>query len=217
MKSLILLSGGLDSTVALAIALADGRECYTLSFDYGQRHKVELESAKAIAAHYCVPNQIICIDPTPFSKSSLVNLTLKVPQNRSAHDIVVSQIPNTYVPGRNTLFLAYALSIAEALEAQEIVIGANAMDASPYPDCRPAYFTAFQGLANVATKQAVENSGPKIAAPLLFWDKAQIVKKGKALNAPLEMTFSCYSPSNNEPCGGCDACVLRDSLKNMYF
>jgi 7-cyano-7-deazaguanine synthase len=210
MKSLVLFSGGVDSTVALAIALSEGRKCYALSFNYGQRHQIELDAAKTIAAHYHVPHQIITIDPTPFANSSLVNFDLLVAQNRSTDEIATSGIPNTYVPGRNTLFLAYALSMAEALEAQEIVIGANAMDASPYPDCRPEYFDAFQGLANIATKQAVEGRGPKISTPLLFWNKSEIVQKGKDLNAPLKITISCYSPNKNKPCEHCDACILRN-------
>lgn len=209
MKSIVLFSGGIDSTVILAMALKESRQCYTISFDYGQRHKLELQAAKAIATYYSVPHQVIAIDPTPFAKSALSNPYLEVAQNRTHQDIEAAGIPNTYVPGRNTLFLAYALSMAEALEADEILIGANAMDASPYPDCRPEYFNAFQALANLATKQAVENSGAKISTPILFWDKKKIVAEGLSLGAPLHMTFSCYSPKNQTPCGRCDACMLR--------
>jgi 7-cyano-7-deazaguanine synthase len=209
MKTIVLFSGGIDSTVALAMALNDGRQCYALSFDYGQRHSIELESARTIAAYYSVPHQVIAIDPTLFAKSALINRNLEIARDRSIQDIATRGIPNTYVPGRNTLFLAYALSIAEVLEAHEIVIGANAMDASPYPDCRPAYFSAFQGLANVATQQAVENRGPIISTPLLFWDKKKIIEQGLSLGAPLQMTFSCYSPKDKQACGHCDACILR--------
>lgn len=210
MKTIVLFSGGIDSTVALAMAIQQGRQCHAVSFDYGQRHRLELECAKAIAAHYNVPHLVIKIDPAPFATSSLVNAALTIAQDRSVAEITVAGTPNTYVPGRNTLFLAYALSLAEAVNADEIVIGANAMDASPYPDCRPQYFEAFQALANCATQQAIEKCGPKIVTPLLYWDKKAIVDKGRSLGAPLEMTFSCYAPTaENAPCGHCDACILR--------
>lgn len=209
MKAVILFSGGVDSTVILALALKRGLECHALSFDYGQRHRVELESAKAIAAHYGVSHQIIVIDPKSFGKSSLVS-SLAVPKGRNLEQISAGGIPNTYVPARNTLFLAYALGQAEILEADEIHVGFNALDRNPYPDCRPAFAQAFQGVINVATKQSVEGRAPQLCTPLIDWDKAKIIQEGVALNAPLHMTFSCYDPTPaGKPCGVCDACVLR--------
>lgn len=208
MRAIVLLSGGLDSTVLLAIALKQQRECYALSFDYGQRHRIELDSAKKIARHYGVDHRIIAIDPTVFAKSSLVS-TAAVPKDRTPSQISSGSIPNTYVPARNTLFLAYALGQAEIQDAKEIYVGFNALDRLPYPDCRPEFVHAFQALIQVATKQSVEGEPPKIMTPLIDWDKCEIIRQGQALNAPLDLTFSCYDPCNNQPCLRCDACVLR--------
>lgn len=210
MKAVILFSGGVDSTVLLARALAHDKECLALSFDYGQRHKVELQYAAKIAHHYSVRHQIITIDTPSFDSSSLVNPCSKVAVNRTAQEIARAGIPSTYVPARNTIFLAYAMGFAEMYQASEIHFGANIMDTLPYPDCRPEYLNAFQQLLNVATKQAVEGHAPKLVTPLIAWDKARIIQEGLALNAPLDMTFSCYSPlASHAACGCCDACMLR--------
>lgn len=195
MKAIILFSGGLDSTVMLALALANGRECHALSFDYGQRHRIELQAAQKIAAFYGVTHQIIRLDPAPFQKSRLTS-----DNNYTSY----------YVPARNTLFLSYATAIAEAHEAEEIYFGANAIDFQLYPDCRPAYIDAFQQVLNLATKQAVTGPPPRLIAPLIAMDKKNIVKKGMALEAPLEMTWSCYTPlPRKKPCKVCNACLLR--------
>lgn len=217
MKAIILFSGGIDSTVALAIAHQKKRECYALSFDYGQRHKIELKYAKKLAAHYNAHHILINIDPSAFQKSALMG-DLSVPKNRSIDEIIRGGTPPTYVPGRNTLFLSYALSQAEIWDAQEIYVGANAMD-KIYPDCLPEYLQAFQALANRATKQASEGHPPQIIAPLIHWNKKEIIQAGLDLKAPLELTWTCYMPTEtNQPCGQCDACLLRqDGFKQVEF
>lgn len=208
-KAVILLSGGLDSTVILAMALHQKRECYAIGFDYGQRHCVELEHAQKIAKYYAVDFRILRIDSSIFKSSSLVS-NLAVPKNRTTEEITRSKIPNTYVPARNTLFLAYAMGQAELLQAEEIYAGPNAMDAVPYPDCTPAFIQAFQNVLNVATKQAIEGNAPRLLTPLIQWDKAEIIRQGMKVKAPLHMTFSCYDPIlSKEPCKQCDACILR--------
>jgi 7-cyano-7-deazaguanine synthase len=164
---------------------------------------------QAIAKYYDVSHHIIAIDRSSFAKSSLTE-SLPVAKNRTPDQMVTSGIPNTYVPARNTIFLAFAMGHAEIIEAEEIWAGPNALDAGPYPDCRPAFIAAFQNVVNVATKQAVEGKPPQLITPLLYWDKAEIIRCGKALNVPLNMTFSCYDPLPNAlPCGQCDACILR--------
>ena len=214
-KAIILLSGGLDSTVILALALAQGKTCYAISFNYGQRHLIELEAAKKITTYYQVTHKIIHIDPSAFGMSSLVSNNnsnsshLKMPENRSPAEIEQQGIPNTYVPARNTLFLAYALGQCELEKAQEIHFGPNKMDYTGYADCRPAYLEVFQTLMNLATKQAIEGSPPRLVIPLLHWDKTEIIRQGLALKAPLNMTLSCYNPQKSKPCEQCDACVLR--------
>lgn len=208
-KAIILFSGGLDSTVILALALAQKRQCYALSFDYGQRHRQELKCAQTIAAHYGVSHQIIFIDPMAFGQSSLVS-DLEAPHSRTLEQIAHQGIPNTYVPARNTLFLAYALGQCELHQANEIYFGSNCLDALCYPDCQPAYLDAFQHIMWLATKQAVEGQAPQLLTPLLHWDKSQIVQQGRELGAPLELTWSCYCPSDQgRPCHTCDACILR--------
>lgn len=211
MKAIVLLSGGLDSAVVLALALKNGRTCQTLSFDYGQRHRRELQSAQAIANYYAVAHKIVTIDSSSFGNSSLVSAA-QIPKNRSLEEMNAGAIPNTYVPARNTLFLAYALGQAEMLEAQEIHIGANAMDCYAYPDCRPEFIAAFQSLMNVATQQAVNGSPALLVTPLVRWNKTEIIQQGIALKAPLHLTWSCYDPTlAAKPCQQCDACLLRQN------
>jgi 7-cyano-7-deazaguanine synthase len=210
MKAIILLSGGIDSTVMLALAKQQGRRCLALSFNYGQRHKIELDAARAVAAYYNTPQHIISLQNAAFSGSALVNEYAAVPSDRTPQQIAMSGIPATYVPARNTLFLSYAMGFAEVTGANEIYFGANALDSGPYPDCRPSYLAAFQTIINLATKQAVEGSAPKLLTPLLEWDKAAIIAEGMRLGAPLNLTFSCYAPlASNVACGHCDACILR--------
>lgn len=214
MKAIVLLSGGIDSTVVLALAKEQGLECHAISFDYGQRHRVELKSAAAIAAFYQISHRTILVDPSCFSgpalNSSLTSKT-EVPQNRTEKEMSSGSIPNTYVPARNTLFMAYAAGQAEVYNAQEIHFGPNVMDYHAYPDCRPEYFRAYQALINLATKQAVEGSAPRIVTPLIQWDKTEIIKKGLELKAPMHLTWSCYNPLAIHPCERCDACLLRSS------
>ena len=206
-KAIVLLSGGIDSSLLLAWAVNEGRECLALSFDYNQRHRVELESAKKIATHYQVAHKIICIDPQTFDQSSLTS-AIPVPKDRSAKEIAAGGIPTTYVPARNLLFLSYALGQAELFGANEIWFGPNALDILPYPDCRPAFVEAFQALIPVATKLAGKT---KLLAPLVEMNKKEIVKKALALHVPISMTHSCYDPkANGSPCLRCDACVLRE-------
>lgn len=210
MKAIVLLSGGLDSTVVLAMAREKERKCITLSFDYGQRHRIELIHAKKIAEHYNVEHCVITIDPKAFSQSSLVK-NLDIPKDRNLNEIATSGIPNTYVPARNTLFLAYATGQAELIDANEIYAGPNLLDHNPYPDCRPKFYEAFQNVMNVATKQAVEGNAPKLITPLIYMDKSAIVKEGKRLNVPFDITFSCYDPTlSGQACLRCDACLIRE-------
>lgn len=208
MKALVLLSGGMDSAVVLALALEKKRKCYALSFDYGQRHLIELEFSKKITAHYGIEQKIIKIDPNTFAHSALVE-PLEVPKDRNITQIASSGIPNTYVPARNTLFLAYAAGQAEMLDAKEIYAGPNLLDRNPYPDCRPEFYNAYQNVLNLATKQAVEGTPPILLTPLIDMDKNTIVQEGKKLHVPFHLTFSCYDPSMSTPCGRCDACVIR--------
>jgi len=217
MKAIVLMSGGLDSTVILGFALQKKRECLCISFDYNQRHLVELESAKAITAHYGVKHKIITLDRSIFAGSSLLkNETISVPKNRSADEIKTAGTPTTYVPARNTIFLSLALAQAEIFEAEEIYIGPNALD-TVYPDCSQKFIDAFQSVINVATKQAVNGNPPKLIAPLLQLNKMQIIALGKQLQAPLGLSFSCYDPVEDKPCGLCDACCLRNTAFKSCF
>lgn len=212
-KAIILMSGGLDSTVITALAVNQGRECLLLSFDYGQRHVVELEAAKKIASHFKLPHRIIKIDPETFGHSSLLRnqqgTTLEVPKNREFKEMMESKTPSTYVPARNTIFLSIALAQAEMFDADEIYIGPNKLDLK-YPDCSENFIQAFQQVINLGTKKTCENKEIRIIAPLLKLDKREIIKLGLSLLAPLELSFSCYSPTEtNLPCHSCDACLLR--------
>jgi 7-cyano-7-deazaguanine synthase len=206
MKAICLLSGGLDSSTCLALARRDGFECYALSFDYGQRHRVELEAAARIAAGQVKRHVVLRIDLRAFGGSALTD-DIAVPKGGPVSD----GIPVTYVPARNTIFLSLALAWAEVLEASDIFIGVNAIDYSGYPDCRPQFVEAFEAMANLATKAGVEGrTRVKIHTPLITLTKAQIVRLATDLGVDLSLTRSCYDPDENgRPCGECDSCVLR--------
>ena len=208
--AVVLLSGGLDSTTALAIARAEGFVPYALSFRYGQRHAVELESAVRVAESLDVAEHVIAeIDLRRFGGSALT-ADLAVPKGRDP-DQMESDIPVTYVPARNTVFLSFALAWAEVLEAGDIFIGVNALDYSGYPDCRPEYIAAFERLANLATVAGVEGRQRyRIHTPLIQMTKAEIIRAGLALGVDYGLTSSCYDPGpDGRPCGGCDSCQLR--------
>jgi len=205
-KAIILLSGGLDSTTVLAIAKAHDYECYALSFDYGQKQRSELESAKTIANQSKVAeHRIMKISLADIGGSALTDDKIDVPKY-SEND----EIPITYVPARNTIFLSFALAWAEVIDCQKIFIGVNALDYSGYPDCRPEFIKAFEDMANLATKQSVEGEKIEIKTPLISMTKAEIIQKGLSLGINYSQTISCYlANSNGEACGECDACVLR--------
>lgn len=207
-RAVVLLSGGLDSATTLAIARGDGFEAYALSFEYGQRHKLELEAAKRIAAALGArEHRIAQIDLRVFGGSALTD-EIAIPKNREAKN--AREIPVTYVPARNTIFLAHALAWCEVLEAADIFIGANAIDYSGYPDCRPEFISAFERLANLATKAGVEGTRFHIHAPLISMSKAEIIRKGAELGVDLSLTHSCYDPAQDgRACGECDSCRLR--------
>ncbi len=210
MKSVVLLSGGLDSATALAIARDQGFTPYALSFRYGQRHIIELESARRVAEYLGVAEHIVAdIDLRIFGGSALT-ADIAVPHDRD-ESIIDHEIPITYVPARNTIFLSFALAWAEVLEASDIFIGVNALDYSGYPDCRPEYIHAYENMANLATKAGVEGSTKiKIHTPLIELSKAQIIQRGIELGVDYGLTLSCYDPdSNGKPCGHCDSCQLR--------
>lgn len=202
-KAIVLLSGGMDSAVSLYLARKRGYKPYCLIFDYGQRHKKELDSAKRIARKTNSKYFVLKIR-LPWKSSALLDKRLKVPENRS-----LKGVPVTYVPARNTIFISFALSFAESLGAGRIFIGANAIDFSGYPDCRPIYFKKFNELAG----KAVKRKGIRIEVPLLHKTKKDIVKIGKTLGVPFHLTWSCYK-GGKKPCGKCDACRLRQ--KGFY-
>lgn len=206
MKAVILLSGGLDSTVCMACAKEAGYELYPISFDYHQRHNIELESAKKVAAFYQVAKHIVIeTNMNVIGGSALTDTSIDVPDG----DIKSDEIPVTYVPARNLIFLSYALSYAEAIGAERILIGVNALDYSGYPDCRPAFIEQFQQVANYATKAtAVDKKEILIETPLLNLSKKEIVELGTKLGAPLHVSHSCYR-GGEKACGVCDSCQLR--------
>jgi len=208
-RAVVLLSGGLDSTTTLATAIAEGYETYALSFDYGQRHKIEIDAARRIAkALGTKEHRIAKIDMRIFGGSALTD-EIDVPKKRLETEIDHG-IPVTYVPARNTIFLSYALALAETMGAREIFIGANAIDYSGYPDCRPEFIEAFETLANLATKAGVEGARFRIHAPLIKFSKAEIIRKALELDVDLSLTHSCYDPSSEGfACGECDSCLLR--------
>ena len=209
-RAVCLLSGGLDSSTCLALARREGFACYALSFDYGQRHKQELEAATRIAAHFGAERHMVAkIGLDSFGGSALTS-SVGVPKSRSAEEIGEG-IPITYVPARNTIFLSFALAWAEVLESSDIFIGVNALDYSGYPDCRPEYIQAYERMANLATKAGVEGrTRLRVHTPLISLTKAEIVKLASELKVPFGLTRTCYDPRpDGLPCGECDACLLR--------
>jgi 7-cyano-7-deazaguanine synthase len=210
MKAVVLLSGGLDSTTTLAIAKRAGFDLFALTFDYGQRHHIEVDRAQDIAKHFAVvDHQIVKIDLRQFGGSALTD-SIDVPTGRDQEEMT-AEIPVTYVPARNTIFLSFCLAYAEVKEASDIFIGVNAVDYSGYPDCRPEFITAFETLANLATKAGVEGKNRmKIHTPLIKLSKVEIIQKGLELGVDFAMTHSCYDPGENgKSCGVCDSCQLR--------
>ena len=205
-KAVVLLSGGLDSTTTLAKAIADGNEVTALSFDYGQRHSKELVSASNVANHYGVKHVIVKIDLSMF-RSALTDKSIDVPENRDESQMG-SDIPVTYVPSRNIIMMSVAAGLCESIDAEAIYIGANVIDYSGYPDCRPEFFYAFQKMLEVGTKTGVEGHPIRVETPILSLSKAEIVKLGKELDAPLHLTWSCYE-GGEKACGKCDSCQLR--------
>ncbi|MFT6615797.1 MAG: 7-cyano-7-deazaguanine synthase [Halopseudomonas sp.] len=206
-KAVVLLSGGLDSATVLAMAQADGYQCHTLSFDYGQRHRAELDAAHRLALVACVAaHKTITLDLDGIGGSALTDTAIAVPEAPQ------QGIPVTYVPARNTVFLSLALGWAEVLEAGDIFIGVNAVDYSGYPDCRPAFIEAFERVANLATRAGVEGAGFQIRAPLQNSTKAQIIQAGLRLGVDYSLTVSCYQADvQGRACGRCDSCRLRAS------
>jgi 7-cyano-7-deazaguanine synthase len=207
-KAVILLSGGIDSATCAAIARHQGYKLYALSFDYGQRHSVELKAAKRVAAFFNVAgHKIVRIDLRTFGGSSLTS-SQSVPKNRNPNSL--KDIPSTYVPARNTIFLSYALAWAETLGIKDIFIGVNAIDYSGYPDCRPAYIKAFQTMAGLATRAGAEGNKVRIHTPLIRLTKAETIKRGITLGLNFSLTHSCYSPApGGGACGACDSCLIR--------
>ena len=207
-KAIVLLSGGLDSSTVLALAHSNEYECYCLSFVYGQKHLFEIESAKRLARIYeAKDHQIINIDLTVFFGSSLTS-ELAVPKHQNLEHLASGEIPTTYVPGRNTIFLAYAFAYAESLGIADIFIGCNAIDYSNYPDCRSEYIEKYEEMLNLAKARVGGNI--KIHAPLLHLSKSEIILLGRSLSVDYALTTSCYNPDENGyPCSGCDACLLR--------
>lgn len=208
-KAIVLLSGGLDSATTLAIALHEGFECYAMTFRYGQRHEVEIHSACRVATAMKVKeHRIVDIDLASFGGSALTDSSLEIPRDRSD---VTQEIPITYVPARNTIFLSYTLAWAETLGVFDVFIGVNAMDYSGYPDCRPQFIEAFEKMANLATAAAIENKGKyHIHTPIIRMTKGQIIQAGTKLGLDYSLTHSCYDPDNEgRACGRCDSCRIR--------
>jgi len=207
--AVLLVSGGLDSATVLAIAREQGYTCHAVSFDYQQRHRLELEAAKQVCiAGGAASHRIVALDPAPFSGSALTDGGA-VPMDRSEQEMKEG-IPETYVPARNLVFLSYALGIAEGLGALDLFIGVNAIDYSGYPDCRGEFIESFQQTANLATRMGVDSGNIRIHTPLLEWSKAQIIRRGHELGVEYGLTTSCYEPGDDgAPCDRCDACRLR--------
>ncbi|MEO0542156.1 MAG: 7-cyano-7-deazaguanine synthase QueC [Cyanobacteria bacterium P01_A01_bin.105] len=205
-RAVVLLSGGLDSATSAAQAIADGYELIALSCQYGQRHDRELLAAKQIVDALGIPeHHVMAVNLAQWGGSSLTDVALAVP----TAGVQTDEIPSTYVPGRNTVFISLALSLAEAKGAEAIYLGINAVDYSGYPDCRPAYLEAFQQLSNLSSKVGLEGKAPKLVAPLVMDSKTDIVRRALRLGVPIELTWSCYQ-GGTEPCGVCDSCRIRD-------
>lgn len=205
-RAVVLLSGGLDSSTVLAIARERDFECYALSFAYGQRHKGELVAAARIASSMGVAyHRIVQLDVAWIGGSALTTTSIDVPKNRAIDD----GIPVTYVPARNTIFLAHALAWAEVLDATEIFAGMNAIDYSGYPDCRPEFVAAFETMARLGTRAGVQGAKISIRTPLITMTKSDIIREGRRLGVDYSLTLSCYDPSDGTPCGACDSCQLR--------
>jgi len=203
-KAVVLLSGGMDSATCLAIARAAGHDCYGLSFDYGQRHGAELDAARAIAVFQGAQHRVLRMDLGELGGSALTDASISVPT------ALTDDIPVTYVPARNTVFLSFALGWAEVLDADAIYVGVNAVDYSGYPDCRPEYIAAFQSMANLALKRTVEGRPIRIETPLIDLTKGEIITKGMSLGVDFAATVSCYqADEDGRACGECDACRLR--------
>ncbi|MGF1674546.1 MAG: 7-cyano-7-deazaguanine synthase QueC [Rivularia sp. (in: cyanobacteria)] len=208
MKAVILLSGGLDSSTVLYQALADGYECYAISFDYQQRHRKELRSAVSVAHKAGVTqHQVVKFDLTQWGGSALTDNSISLPQERSLEEMS-ENIPITYVPARNTIFLSFAVAYAETIAAERVYIGVNALDYSGYPDCRPDYIQAMQEVFRLGTKQGREGNPIHIVTPLIDLKKTEIIQLGNNLGVPWELTWSCYS-GGDVACGVCDSCRLR--------
>jgi 7-cyano-7-deazaguanine synthase len=209
-KAVCLLSGGLDSATCLALARRDGYECYALSFDYGQRHRVELDAAARVAERLGAERHIVAKIGLDAFGGSALTAPIEVPKGRSASQMEHG-IPVTYVPARNTIFLSFALAWGEVLGTGHLFIGVNALDYSGYPDCRPEFIEAYQRMANLATKAGVEGTAQvRIHTPLLQLSKAEIVKLANEIGVPFGLTHSCYDPDpDGRPCGSCDSCLLR--------
>lgn len=205
-KAVVLLSGGLDSATTAAIAIAEGYQAIALSFRYGQRHNKELEAAQKIANTLGIEEHfIIDVNLSQWGGSSLTDKSMEIPQAGLQENV----IPSTYVPGRNTVFIAIALSLAEAKNAQAVYLGINAVDYSGYPDCRPEYLQAYQQLASLSSKAGIEGHVPQLIAPLVKDSKADIIRRALELNVPIAQTWSCYQ-GGEYPCGVCDSCRIRD-------
>jgi 7-cyano-7-deazaguanine synthase len=206
-KAVILVSGGLDSATVLAMAKDEGYACYAVSFDYGQRHSAELDAAKSVAAAAGVEeHRIVIIDLSQFGGSALTDEAIDVPEANASEEA----IPITYVPARNTVFLSLALAWSEVLGASDIFVGVNAVDYSGYPDCRPAFISAYEHMANLATRAGVEESKLTVHAPLIDLTKAEIIKQGTVLGVDYSLTVSCYQADDTgAACGVCDSCYLR--------
>ncbi len=205
-SAVVLLSGGLDSTTALAVARSQGFACHALTVKYGQLHQVELDAAARVAAAFGAEHRIVGVDLAPLARSALTSADVAVPKDRSLAEIgAPGDVPVTYVPARNTVLLALALAWAESIGARDLFVGVNVLDASGYPDCRPAFVRAFEALAQVATR----SGGFTVHAPLIELTKAQIIVLGMSLGVDYAITHSCYDPIDNKACGRCDACQLR--------
>ena len=206
-KALVLVSGGLDSSVVLSICKLKGYQIYAISFDYGQRHRQEIKAAQKLAKFLQLAEyHLIKVDLASWGGSSLTDLEEEIPTAGLQENV----IPSTYVPGRNTVFIAIGLSLAEAKAADHLVLGINAMDYSGYPDCREDYLKAYQVLANLASKAGRSGHGAKLWAPLIHWNKVKIVQEALRLGIPIQQTWSCYR-EGNRPCGICDSCRIRDT------